>query len=195
MSRYIDADELLKRLPNDLPYKASVKRVLIQAPTADVAEVRHGRWVWDANIKRCSWCRAECPADEYNYMHPQYCCTCGAKMDGGTMTMELKPNLIKTGLVNFSKNTEVKIYYPGGDNLIGDALALIEHLSNEITDWKEIAEQYQRQFEDARADTARTIQNKLREVAFVDATFMGKPNVVLMDDVDRIVADILEGEQ
>ena len=37
MARYIDADALLSRLPDDLPYKASVKRVLIQAPTADVA--------------------------------------------------------------------------------------------------------------------------------------------------------------
>ena len=36
MARYIDADELLKNLPDDLPYKASVKRVLIQAPPADV---------------------------------------------------------------------------------------------------------------------------------------------------------------
>ena len=34
MRRYIDADKLLNRLPDDLPYKASVKRVLIQAPTA-----------------------------------------------------------------------------------------------------------------------------------------------------------------
>ncbi len=39
MSRYVDADALLKKLPDDLPYKASVKRVLIQAPTADVVEV------------------------------------------------------------------------------------------------------------------------------------------------------------
>lgn len=39
MSRYIDADELLKNLPEDLPYKASVKRVLMQAPTADAVEV------------------------------------------------------------------------------------------------------------------------------------------------------------
>lgn len=39
MSRYIDADELLNRLPEDLPYKASVKRVLMQAPEADVVEV------------------------------------------------------------------------------------------------------------------------------------------------------------
>lgn len=39
MNRYIDADKLLNTLPDDLPYKASVKRVLIQAPTADVVEV------------------------------------------------------------------------------------------------------------------------------------------------------------
>ena len=36
MARYIDADKLLNNLPDDLPYKASVKRVLIQAPTEDV---------------------------------------------------------------------------------------------------------------------------------------------------------------
>ena len=40
MSRYIDAEALLNSLPDDLPYKASVKRVLIQAPTADVVEER-----------------------------------------------------------------------------------------------------------------------------------------------------------
>ena len=34
--RYIDADALLSKLPDDLPYKASVKRVLIQAQEADV---------------------------------------------------------------------------------------------------------------------------------------------------------------
>ena len=37
--RYIDADALLSRLPDDLPYKASVKRVLMQAPASDVVEV------------------------------------------------------------------------------------------------------------------------------------------------------------
>ena len=36
MAEYKDIDEILKTLPDDLPYKASVKRVLIQAPTADV---------------------------------------------------------------------------------------------------------------------------------------------------------------
>ena len=47
MSRYIDADELLRKLPDDLPYKASVKRVLMQAPTADVVEV--------VRCKDCQW--------------------------------------------------------------------------------------------------------------------------------------------
>ena len=36
MPRYTDIDVLLNKLPDDLPYKASVKRVLIQAPTAEV---------------------------------------------------------------------------------------------------------------------------------------------------------------
>ena len=39
MSKYIDVNELLNKLPDDLPYKASVKRVLMQAPTADVAPI------------------------------------------------------------------------------------------------------------------------------------------------------------
>lgn len=38
MARYIDVDKVLKELPDDLPYKASVKRVLMQAPEADVVE-------------------------------------------------------------------------------------------------------------------------------------------------------------
>lgn len=35
--RLIDADDI--RMPNDLPYKASVKRVLMMAPTIDAVEV------------------------------------------------------------------------------------------------------------------------------------------------------------
>ena len=39
VSAFIDAEALLNSLPDDIPYKASVKRVLMQAPTADVVEV------------------------------------------------------------------------------------------------------------------------------------------------------------
>lgn len=33
--RLIDADKALRSLPDDLPFKGSVRRVLIQAPTVD----------------------------------------------------------------------------------------------------------------------------------------------------------------
>lgn len=39
MPRYFDADALLSKMPDDLPYKSSVKRVLMQAPAADVVKV------------------------------------------------------------------------------------------------------------------------------------------------------------
>jgi hypothetical protein len=39
MPRYIDVDARLSKMPDDLPYKASVKRVLMQAPTADVVPI------------------------------------------------------------------------------------------------------------------------------------------------------------
>ena len=54
MARYIDADALLSRLPDDLPYKASVKRVLMQAHSADVAPKSEVEFWQDAaaNAKR-----------------------------------------------------------------------------------------------------------------------------------------------
>jgi hypothetical protein len=82
---YIDADELLRTLPDDLPYKASVKRVLMQAPKADVAEVKHGKWLMPLGNEpwrkgyfcRCSVC------DYINNGHtqkvPSFCECCGAK--------------------------------------------------------------------------------------------------------------------
>ena len=36
MPTYIDVDKTLNRLPDDLPYKSSVKRVLLQAPEENV---------------------------------------------------------------------------------------------------------------------------------------------------------------
>ena len=82
MSRYIDADAVLGRIPDDLPYKGSVKRVLMQAPTIDVVEVRHGEW----NLGK-SGCMYFCFSCRYA-AHPReaeewsFCPRCGAKMDG-----------------------------------------------------------------------------------------------------------------
>ena len=53
MTDYIERD-LWKSLPDDLPYKASVKRVLMQAPAADVVP-----WAWleaYADGKRTNYC-------------------------------------------------------------------------------------------------------------------------------------------
>lgn len=49
--------------------------LVMRAPTADVAEVVHGRWLLDG---RCSEC-LENPLTT----HKSYCPNCGAKMDGG----------------------------------------------------------------------------------------------------------------
>ena len=92
---YIDRDKLLNELPNDLPYKASVKRVLIQAEEADVVEVRHGEWISKDCISKskrgrtihystykCSVC------GKWNGRHKQnHCSNCGADMRGKNETL------------------------------------------------------------------------------------------------------------
>lgn len=82
MSRYIDADALLTKLPNDLPYKASVKRVLMQAPTADAVEV--------VRCKDCAYYREEtsyclnphCSSSFYGHrVKENHYCSYGEKRD------------------------------------------------------------------------------------------------------------------
>ena len=51
MAEYINRKAVLDKLPNDLPYKASVRRVLMQAPTADVVEVETIKaWLYEMAI-------------------------------------------------------------------------------------------------------------------------------------------------
>ena len=98
MNRYIDADKLLKNeivrcqcVPwvgsGDNNYK-DLDDVLNDAPTADVVEVRHGRWV-DNHCSLCGITSIDdrlyksldiCPPKCDYYM--KYCPECGAKMDG-----------------------------------------------------------------------------------------------------------------
>ena len=62
MARYFDADALLKSLLDDLPYKASVKRVLIQVSTADVVPRSEVQKIFEKlKVRECSnsvcaWC-------------------------------------------------------------------------------------------------------------------------------------------
>ena len=85
MSRYIDADKLLNSLPDDLSYKASVKRVLIQSPTADVVEV--------VRCKDCAYYREEtsyclnphCSSSFYGHrVRGNHYCSYGERSENGT---------------------------------------------------------------------------------------------------------------
>lgn len=78
MPKYVNVDEILNKLPDDLPYKASVKRVLIQAPEADVVPKREGEWVHGENeMAHCS----ECGNEEPSHSISPYCPECGARME------------------------------------------------------------------------------------------------------------------
>ena len=67
-------------------YKANdIYLAIDNAPTADVAPVRHGRWIaikvpneWDKG--QCSECRSIFNSSVWG---TNYCPNCGAKMDGG----------------------------------------------------------------------------------------------------------------
>ena len=66
-----------------------VERAMKAAPAADVVEVRHGEWViktddYDNEYMMCSCCKDEFyPVDADTVdSTPNYCPTCGAKMDG-----------------------------------------------------------------------------------------------------------------
>lgn len=58
---------------------------MYEIPTADVAEVRHGRWEKQSGLYSCSECGMTCPydvqADVIEYWACNYCPNCGAKID------------------------------------------------------------------------------------------------------------------
>ena len=86
---YIDREAALQALKSEgitRNMRAYKKVQDIQA--ADVASVRHGRWIWDDDgYLRCSRCIKKAPVltqyqDEPVTTTTNYCPNCGAKMDG-----------------------------------------------------------------------------------------------------------------
>ena len=57
---------------------AEIVELIISLPTADVTEVKHGKWVKDRNCYTCSECGFYYFA---NNSKSNYCPNCGAKMD------------------------------------------------------------------------------------------------------------------
>lgn len=85
MTEYIER-EAAKRSVNE-HYDDAIIMALDALHAADVAPVRHGRWI-SAQHKRARIC-SECYADEpYKFADTEaevfaYCPNCGARMDGG----------------------------------------------------------------------------------------------------------------
>lgn len=76
--RLIDADNL--KIPNDAPYKASVKRVVAQQPTVEAIPVVHGEWIHvpssDMATGRAYEC-SNCKKMRYGSFLPPFCQMCG----------------------------------------------------------------------------------------------------------------------
>ena len=90
MSRYIDADKLCEGLKHmakyQEPYKQStilgVVSTIENTPSADVVEVRHGRWAICGTFDDFLTCSV-CNSNKYPFAYDfAFCPDCGAKMDG-----------------------------------------------------------------------------------------------------------------
>ena len=95
MAEYIDREALYEKAywhgehPDvDNPFPDGVDAIDIEdidaIPAADVAPVRHGRWIYDKKAQRpyCSVCKGYFYGATNSPM--SYCPNCGAKMDGGS---------------------------------------------------------------------------------------------------------------
>ena len=97
MPKYINLETTLAGIENVLREKSDKKdslayfalrlfaETLKQAPTADVVEVKHGKWKWFAHnskTRTCSVCNISQTVNVYNNtVMFRYCPYCGAKMD------------------------------------------------------------------------------------------------------------------
>lgn len=82
MARYIDAEKAeVERISCFYGSECRLEDVqewLNEQPTADVEEVKHGKWItFSLRDPQCSLCHS------YNFEQSNYCPNCGAKMDGG----------------------------------------------------------------------------------------------------------------
>ena len=88
MSDYIEREVVLQTIEScagwSRPLESAYEEIQ-DMPAADVAPVRHGRWIKPVpgdGENYCSVCHAEQPWFYwYGYYEPDYCPSCGARMD------------------------------------------------------------------------------------------------------------------
>lgn len=90
MSRYIDAEKI--KYTEYINGDVTVSKDLVEKiPTADVQEVRHGRWKYktldnfrkvECTCTHCGWSGVENYDSYVDISDFEYCPNCGAKMDG-----------------------------------------------------------------------------------------------------------------
>ena len=92
MTEYIERKALRDTLYDADAITMSGVKILNQFPVADVAPVRHGRWISLTDCSNagvyCSVCHKKVYKEDYaicnrkNKLRSDYCPNCGAKMDG-----------------------------------------------------------------------------------------------------------------
>lgn len=98
MAKYIERERLLRKFNVDdmmnvngtLISLHDARETISNFPTADVAPVRHGKWVHSHyencseqfEIVKCSCCGHKAYAMAFYVRGGNYCPNCGAKMDG-----------------------------------------------------------------------------------------------------------------
>ena len=81
MSKYIKDTDVYKLVEPSGTARVHCSQI-DELPRADVAEVRHARWVEESSLYvHCSICRTREYPREHNF-RSKYCPNCGAKMDG-----------------------------------------------------------------------------------------------------------------
>ena len=90
-NRYLDTPSLYYPMyMTQLNERAYFKQIITDLPTADVAPVRHGRWVeYENKVDKGFYYCSECKRQAVNYDKEEYtievlsdyCPNCGAKMD------------------------------------------------------------------------------------------------------------------
>ena len=87
MPRYIDADnadvERISCFYGSECRIEDVKEWLDEQPTADVAKVDHGHWIYFRDQNGFKGCKCSECLTSYGCIDTPYCPNCGAIMDGG----------------------------------------------------------------------------------------------------------------